>query len=224
MGSRESRRQQPSRKSRRLEEIQRRQSQDQGQATLQPAVSVRGPLSEKNLRAHNESLEMIRGRKRKQSLLPIDTETTSVQSQKSSGTASWYRWTTLRNAKVFFRGWPPPKDIQDQINAIVEKASPMERKDSLASITETLCKNFAKVLNRASMEDDCVEIFYNALSFMNQLEHLALSRKAGISPIPLTYILYAYLIQIGDLALNPTLLLSASQTLCLKPPVLLVQG
>ncbi|MCJ1429792.1 hypothetical protein MMC29_007707 [Sticta canariensis] len=101
----------------------------------------------------------------------------SVKSQKSTSTAAYYRWSILQRARIYIRGRPPPQEIQRQIDAIVEKASP-ERKQSLTNIGKDLYDAFAEVLDKAAGEDDCIEILYRALSSMDELKRLELPRKA----------------------------------------------
>lgn len=105
--------------------------------------------------------------------------TDSAKSQKSSSTAAHYRWAILGRARIYIRSRPPPEEIQKQIDAILEKASP-ERKESLTNIGKVLHDDFAVVLDTAAGEDDCIELLYRALSSMDERKLLALPRKAGI--------------------------------------------
>lgn len=104
--------------------------------------------------------------------------TDSVICRKPAITRSCYRWPILESAGIYIRSRPPPAGIQKQINAILEKAS-SERKKSLHSIGKKLCDDFAVVLDTAAGEDDCIQLLCMALSSMDELERLAIARKAG---------------------------------------------
>ena len=139
--------------------------------------------------ASNPSVPSERGRRKRKttdgeesrtaSQSSTNPVTDSVTSQKSSSTAAHYRWAILKGARIYIRSRPPPEEIQKAIDAIVEKASP-ERKQFLTNIGKDLYDDFAVVLDRAAGEDDCVEILYRALSSMDKLKLLTITRKAGI--------------------------------------------
>lgn len=169
--------------------------------------SIRKPLNEKNLRTHNRllgtgqddqgsqqncveetssSARSKRGRgKRKttdEALSRTESQhslTDSQNSKKSSNSSSYYRWFILKRVKIRISSRPPPEQIQKKIDAIIEKASP-KRKASIANIGGKLFDDFATVLEKAAGEDDCLEIFYHALSSMDDLGRLTFPRKAGI--------------------------------------------
>lgn len=109
--------------------------------------------------------------------------TDSAKSQKSSYTASHYRWAILERARIRITSRPPPEEIQKQIDAILEKASP-QREQPLNNIGKALCDDFAVVLDTAAGEDDCIELLWSALSSMDELKLLALPRKAGMILYP----------------------------------------
>lgn len=53
-----------------------------------------------------------------------------------------------------------------------------QRKEELAIISKILCDSFAKVLDVAAREDDCIELLHTALSSMGYTEQLFFTRKA----------------------------------------------
>lgn len=112
-----------------------------------------------------------------------DQETASQLTQKSSYTAAHYRLSTLAGANILFQFRPAPEEIGTQIAAIVEREVTPERKKELSRIGQRLHDSFASVLSGAAREDDCVELFHEALSAMAPSDSVLLPRKAGIEPL-----------------------------------------
>lgn len=86
----------------------------------------------------------------------------------------------LPYARIFIRPGPPPKEVQPQIDDVIEREISGERKNQLSHITEILSSDFNDVLIRPSREDDCIEPIYRALHFMDSERKLEFPRKTGI--------------------------------------------
>lgn len=164
-------------------------------------------MSERNLRTHNRLLETDqddqgsqqnsmdgtsssapskggRGKRKATDEAQSRTEShyslaDSQTSKRASSSSSYYRWSILQRVQIYISSRPPPEEIQERVDAIIEKASP-HRKALIATIGEKLCDDFANVLEIAAGEDDCLELFYHALSSMDDLRRLTFQRKAGI--------------------------------------------
>ena len=111
-----------------------------------------------------------------------DLETASQVTQKSSYTAAHYRLSTLARANIVFRFSPAPEDVHTRITAIIQRPVSKERKKELSRIAHTLHDQFAPVLGGAAREDDCIELFHQALSALGYSRSLLLPRKAGMVP------------------------------------------
>ncbi|KAL8825346.1 MAG: hypothetical protein Q9191_004469 [Dirinaria sp. TL-2023a] len=112
----------------------------------------------------------------------MNQETTSQATQKSSYTAAHYRLSILADANIIFRFLPAPEDVCTRIAAIVQRPISKERKEQLSPIAHTLHSNFAPVLSGPSREDDCVELFHQALSALGYRDRLLLPRKIDWEP------------------------------------------
>lgn len=115
-----------------------------------------------------------------------DQDTASQVTHKSSYTAAHYRLSILADANIIFRFLPAPEDVRTRITAIVQRPVSKERKEELSRIAHTLHNKFAPVLSAASREDDCIELFHEALSALGYSESLLLPRKAGMVSQPST--------------------------------------
>lgn len=164
------------------------------------------PLSRENLKEHNRvtllgtSDEMDPGvpasftsekkrSSRQSSVADTNQETASVRSQQSQ-TAANYRFITLRDARIRIQLESPPEEIQNRINAIIQRDIPHKRKQELECIAKILCSDFIDVLSGASSEDDYIARIFVALSSMDNTRKLGFKRKAGIvCPVLLTHIL-----------------------------------
>lgn len=73
-------------------------------------------------------------------------------------------------------------EIQSQINSVIHREILEDRKRELYQITRELCDGFAKILNGANREDDCVKPIHQALSLMDCNEKFLFTQKAGICP------------------------------------------
>ena len=172
------------------------------------AVSEKSqPLSAKNLERHTvhegylDRLELMgsesdnirgnRGSKRSASKVGIgnastastgtgDQETASQVTQKSSYTAAHYRLSILAGANIVFRFLPAPEDVSTRVTAIIQRPVSKERKEELSCIAQTLHNRFAPVLSGAAREDDCVELFHQALFALGYNDSVLLPRKAGV--------------------------------------------
>lgn len=109
-----------------------------------------------------------------------DPETASQVTQKSSFTAAHYRNSILKGANIRFQFRPAPDDIRTRIAAIVKLEVSPERREELSRIAQKLHDGFVDVLETAAREDDCIELFYQALSSMGYNESLTFPRKAGM--------------------------------------------
>ena len=123
-----------------------------------------------------------------------DQETSSQATKKSSYTAAHYRNSILKGSNIHFQFRPPPEDIQTQITTIIQHRISPERKEELSLIGQQFYDSFVDVLDTAAREDDCVELFYQALSSMGYNESLKVSRKAGMVALLNPYTLYTYII------------------------------
>lgn len=111
-----------------------------------------------------------------------DQDTASQVTQKSSYTAAHYRLSILAGANIIFRFLPAPEDVSTRIAAIIQRPVSEERKEELSLIAHTLHNRFAPVLSGAAREDDCIELFHQALSALGYRDSLLLPRKAGVVP------------------------------------------
>lgn len=110
----------------------------------------------------------------------LESLSLSQVTQKSSFTAAHYRKSILEGVNVYFQFRLPPEDIHARITAIVQLDISPAREEELLIIGRKFHDDFVIVLNEAAREDDCVELFYQALSSMRDNENLTLPRKAGI--------------------------------------------
>ena len=109
-----------------------------------------------------------------------DPETASQVSQKSSFTAAHYRNCILKGANLNFQFRRAPENILGRITTIVRLEVSPERKEELSHLALKLYNSFADVLDIAAREDDCLELFYQALSSMGYDKCLTFPRKAGM--------------------------------------------
>lgn len=109
-----------------------------------------------------------------------DQETTSQATQKSSFAAAHYRNFILKGSNMHFQFRRPPEDIRTQITAISQLEVSRKRKEELSVIEQKFHDDFVDLLDKAAREDDCVELFYQALSSMGYNESLTFPRKAGM--------------------------------------------
>ena len=121
-----------------------------------------------------------------------DLETASQVTQKSSFTAAHYRNSILKAANIRFQFRLAPEDTRTRIAAIVQLEISPERKEELSRIAQKLHDDFVDVLDIAAREDDCIELFYQALSSMGYNETLTLPRKAGMVALLNPYIFHAH--------------------------------
>ena len=108
-----------------------------------------------------------------------DRETASQVTQKSSYTAVHDRLSTLVGTNILFQFQPTPEEIGTQIAAIFQREVSSEKEEELSRIGQRLHDSFAPVLSGAAREDDCVELFHQALSTMTHSDSVLLPRKAG---------------------------------------------
>ena len=109
------------------------------------------------------------------------TESTKV---KVVGTSAHYRFITLGRARIYVCSSPPPKDIQDRIDAVVERETSEERKFEVTTIAQQLCADFVPVLKGARREDDSVGPIHSALSVLDKNQQCEFPMKMGIVPPP----------------------------------------
>lgn len=107
-------------------------------------------------------------------------EAGSVRSQKTSCSGANYR-TILQDARIHIEPRSIPKEIQAQINAVIEASVSLERREQVALLAGRLCDDFRHLLGGAAGEDDCIELLFKALDVMDPRRMLKLPRKAGIN-------------------------------------------
>ena len=108
-------------------------------------------------------------------------------------TAAHYRWAVLENVDIFIPGKHLLPETEIQVNAILQRIIPEERKTELQNIAQQFQNSFIDTLDRASREDDCVEPIIHAITLMGYQESLVFGRKAG------TYILLLKLVSLINL-------------------------
>lgn len=108
-----------------------------------------------------------------------EQDTASQVTQKSSFTNAHYRLTILAGANIIFRFKPAPLDVSTKVAAIIERPISEERKKELSRIAHTIYEKFAPILEEAVREDDCIELFHEALSSLGYSDRILLRRKAG---------------------------------------------
>ena len=111
-------------------------------------------------------------------------ESATTQSQKSRITAAQYRYDVLLGARIIVRHQPAPTEVRVQVDAIMKREITPERKRELSMIAQRLKDSFVETLGEAAGEDDCIKLFYNALSSMDSCDNFAMPQKAGTSPLP----------------------------------------
>ena len=143
------------------------------------------PLNEHNLERHNTLLMDIsggRGYKRSMSRTRSESASTAT-SQKSRSTAAHYRFGPLSKARIRIHHRPTP-EIRTQIDTVIQHKVISERKEKLSLIAQQLSDSFVEVVSHAVGEDDCIEPFYDVLSFMDHSASFTFPRKAGmVSPL-----------------------------------------
>ena len=83
------------------------------------------------------------------------------------------------NANTFIRSGPLPQDIQDRVNAVIQREISEERRLELAYIAGKLCEDFLIVFDGSTREDDCVQPILAALRSMEKGKKLHFLEKAG---------------------------------------------
>lgn len=83
---------------------------------------------------------------------------------------------------MVFEFEPIPNEISTAITAILERKISSERREEVSTIALGLHKSFLNILRTAAREDDCIELFYSALSSLGYDKSLVLPRKAGMIP------------------------------------------
>lgn len=154
------------------------------------------PLTEGNLARHNrlvgsgrpddmdsggaapERSGLKRTSSQRSSTADMDQETASVRSQ-ASYTAAHYRINVLQPAGIFVRHGPLPKEVQPQIDKVIQRKISEERKLEICRIAKTLCHDFLNVLGRMSTKDDCIAPIHRALSSLDGGGKFGFIRKAG---------------------------------------------
>ena len=111
-----------------------------------------------------------------------EQDTASQVTQRSSFTNAHYRLTILAGANIIFRFKPAPADVSTKVAAIIQSPISEERKEELSRIAYTIHEKFAPILEEAVREDDCIELFHEALSSLGYSDSILLRRKAGAMP------------------------------------------
>ncbi|KAL8942975.1 MAG: hypothetical protein Q9211_001176 [Gyalolechia sp. 1 TL-2023] len=156
-------------------------------------------LSEENLKKLGRDLEKLekerpremdpaivadrvrkRAPSRQASVSDLNQDTSSVRSQKSSVSNSFYRYHILDKARIYIRPEPPPLEIKAQMDAIFEREIPEEKRREISGIAKKTSQDFINNLRGAHREDDLVEIVYGAIRTMHKDETFDFPRKAGI--------------------------------------------
>ncbi|KAL8835441.1 MAG: hypothetical protein Q9170_003318 [Blastenia crenularia] len=129
------------------------------------------------------------GRKKRSSKASSSTglnqgSATSALSSHGTSTFACYRWKILDKARIYVcsNSRPPPKGIQDRIDAVLERQISGERRSIVAAVCQKLCKEFCPVLDGARREDDSVEPIYLALSSLNTKGIFEIPRKTDWIP------------------------------------------
>ncbi|KAL9622616.1 MAG: hypothetical protein Q9160_003113 [Pyrenula sp. 1 TL-2023] len=130
------------------------------------ASNISQPLTAESLKRHT---------------LHEDLDTVSQITQKSSFSASHYRNSVLKDVNICFQFRRVPDHIRNRFTTIIQAEVSPDRKKELSLIAQTFQDDFADVLDTAAREDDCLELFYQALSSMGYNESLAFRRKAGMT-------------------------------------------
>ena len=124
-----------------------------------------------------------RGPSRQASLSDLNQDASSVHSQKSSASHSFYRYQILQRAKIFIRPELPPEEIWSQLDIITKANISDTRRHEISGIAKKISQKFIKNLRAAHREDDLVELVYEAFREMCPDEVFYCPRKAGtLSP------------------------------------------
>ena len=111
-------------------------------------------------------------------------ETISDSSQRTTTQAN-YRYRNLDDARIVVEATDIPTNIESMVNAIIQPNLSVSRRSELASIAETFCNNFSRVVKGAGRKDDSLELIHTALTAMDKGQKFLFPRKAGIpSPWP----------------------------------------
>lgn len=135
-------------------------------------------LSEKNLQLHNKNMDNAVNSSRAESIkrsssqrsLSRHSNTASDRTQGTKGSASTnahYRFKILHPALINVHADPPPKDIQDAIDAIIEAKPPEGRRKQLEPIFQVFQARCAEKTRASVGENDFVKIFHDALDSMS---------------------------------------------------------
>ena len=123
----------------------------------------------------------------------VDSETSTQRSKSSS--AVEYRFRRLASVKTFVDGKDPPREILDQLDAILERKVPASRKRILRDIANNFCKAFQETSSTGKGKDDGLEIFIEIIFSMSPADRLTYARKAGVSSARLLIFLVGWLVQ-----------------------------
>lgn len=144
----------------------------------QPRELPEHKLSERNLRLHNRSMDdavnssrdgsIKRSSSQRSLSRHSNTASDGTQGTKSSAsTNAHYRFKILRPALINVHADPPPKSIQDAIDAIVEAEPPEGRQEQLEPISQVFRARCAEKTRASVGENDYVKIFHDALDAMS---------------------------------------------------------
>ena len=117
-----------------------------------------------------------RSSSRRSTTAASEVTTDTTRTPRSSGTTAYYRYTHLADAEVYIHV-KPPDDIQTAIDAIIKTQPSEERLAQLKAISQVFHDGCAKAVQAAIGEDDCVDLFLDALKAMNH-DNICLRAKA----------------------------------------------
>ena len=151
-------------------------------------------LKELNRLNYHENPEVVDGMvgKRSRSKSGItnpsqDNSISSTPTDKTSLTLSNYRLINLHHQLIGIEHGFIPQQLQTRLDSIFQSDVSENDKREVATIAKSIRNKSINVLSVASREDDSVELFINALEFLNEKlldEAFAMHRKAGKVPKP----------------------------------------
>lgn len=92
----------------------------------------------------------------------VPSETDTVRSQRSSNNTAQYRYKHLKAANVHIHA-DPPKEIQADINEIINTELPEACHASLSLTAKTFSERCREMVDSAAGEDDFVHLFYKVI-------------------------------------------------------------
>ncbi|MCJ1261824.1 hypothetical protein MMC22_001692 [Lobaria immixta] len=119
------------------------------------------------------------------------SETGSRLSQMTSRNPKNYRYVALESANVVVDNGVPPKEVQEQIDAVLQRITSQDEERVLRDVATSIRDKFAELLMAGKGEDDLIEPFFATLSLLFSPGKFSHARKVDwlvcLKPVPVRF-------------------------------------